>query len=422
MRVCFLMAGLPHYFTLVLNKLVTEYGVEVALIKPGQRSASLGSGVHEDTSSRKFRLYELEEYKTWYGKPFLRDIREVLETERPDVLIVNWPYILHFAMSPSFWTWFRDSGIKLINRDIPFNIPTWGKVHEYYYGGQNLNEDFSLNQNMTLRGYLWFLGVTAVRKIYLQRAAAHIYYTDEARQIIGSYGIPQEKIFITSNSPDTDELLAAYEQVRTEEPILPPNPYRLIHVGRLVKWKRVDLIIDAVRNLQDKYPQIELVVVGYGPEEEAWKQYAQQQGVADRVRFVGGVYDSVSLGRHLHASAIYVLAGMGGLSINDAMCFGKPVVCSVADGTEKRLVREGYNGFYFENGNAASLTKKVDTLLGDQSRLKTFGERSLKIIQEEVNIHNVLREYVRAFEFAVGGRKAVKTAEAPGNGRFLSHE
>lgn len=405
-----MMAGLPHYFTLVLNKLVAEYGVEVALIKPAQRSTSIGSGVHEDTAGRRFRLYELDEYKTWYGKPFFKNLQETLEAEKPDVLIVNWPYILHFAMSPSFWNWFQQTGIKLINRDIPFNIPTWGKVKEYYFGGNNLNEDFSLNQKKGTAGYLWFLGVTVARRIYLRRAAAHIYYTDEARSIIGSYGIPQEKIFITSNSPDTDELLAAYDQVREEPPILPPNPHRLIHVGRLVKWKRVDLIIEAVKRLQTKYPAIELVVVGYGPEEEKWKALAVESGVADRVKFVGGVYDSLSLGRYLSASAIYVLAGMGGLSINDAMCFARPVICSVADGTEKRLVREDYNGLYFENGSADSLTEKIDYLLADPNRVQTFGERSLQIIRNEVNIHNVLQEYVRAFNYATGKQPSKTTA------------
>ncbi len=402
-----MMAGLPHYFTLVLNKLVSEYGVEVALIKPARRSASIGSGVHEDTSGRRFRLHELEEYRTWYGKPFFRNLKETLDAEKPDILIVNWPYILHFAMSPSFWGWFRRTGIRLINRDIPFNVPTWGRVKEYYFGGNNLNEDFSLNKKKSLGGYLWFLGVTVARRIYLRRSDAHIYYTDEARQIIGSYGIPNEKIFITSNSPDTDELLVAYEQVRSEQPVLPPNPHRLIHVGRLVKWKRVDLIIEAVRRLQTRYPSIELVVVGYGPEEAALKQLAESQGVAGRVRFVGGVYDSVSLGRYLHASAVYVLAGMGGLSINDAMCFAKPVICSVADGTEKRLVREGYNGGYFENGSADSLTAKIDALLGEPGRVEAFGAHSLRIIRDEVNIHAVLREYVRAFEYVLKSRRAV---------------
>jgi glycosyltransferase involved in cell wall biosynthesis len=400
MHVCFMMAGLPHYFTLVLNKLATDYAIEVSIIKPNKRSKSIGSGVHEETGNNRFRIIDLEEYTTWYDKPFFKDIKPALLEYKPDVLVVSWPYILHFAMSRSFWQWTREQNIRLIYRDIPFNVPEWGKVRAFYYGVGNQNEDFSLTRKKTLRGYLNTLLLTTLRRIYMHRADAHVYYVDDAIRIAGSYGVPREKIFITANSPDTDELLAAYEQVRNEEPVLPPNPYRLIHVGRLVKWKRVDLIIEAVKRLQNRYPAIELLVVGYGPEEETWKKTAIDSGVADRVKFVGGVYDSVSLGRYLHASAIYVLAGMGGLSINDAMCFAKPVICAVADGTEKRLVREGYNGSYFENGSSASLTEKIDYLLADPGRVTVFGEHSLQIIQNEVNIHIVLKEYVRAFEYA----------------------
>ncbi|GAB3927980.1 glycosyltransferase family 4 protein [Larkinella terrae] len=402
MHVCFMMAGLPHYFTLVLNKLATDYSIEVSIIKPNKRSKSIGSGVHEETGNNRFQILDLEEYTTWYGKPFFKDIQSVLLEKKPDLLVVSWPYILHFAMSRSFWQWTRRQEIRLIYRDIPFNVPEWGKVREFYYGVGNQNEDFSLTRKKTLSGYLNTLALTLMRRIYMHRADAHVYYVDDAYQIAGSYGIPREKIFITANSPDTDELLAAFEQVQREEPVLPPNPYRLIHVGRLVKWKRVDLIIETVKRLQTSYPDIELLVVGYGPEEENWKKLAVDEGVESRVKFVGGVYDSVSLGRFLHASAIYVLGGMGGLSINDAMCFAKPVVCSVADGTEKRLVREGYNGGYFENGNADSLTEKIDNLLADPQRVKTFGEHSLQIIRNEVNIHTVLKEYVRAFEYVVG--------------------
>jgi glycosyltransferase involved in cell wall biosynthesis len=161
------------------------------------------------------------------------------------------------------------------------------------------------------------------------------------------------------------------------------------------------LIIEVVQKLRSKFPQIELVVVGFGPELEALKEYAEKKGVADAVRFVGGVYDSVNLGRYLHESAVYVLGGMGGLSINDAMCFAKPVVCSVADGTEKRLVREGKNGYCFKNGNVEDLARVLELLLSDTERVKTFGERSLAIIKNEINIQTVIEGYKEAFEFVL---------------------
>jgi len=381
--------------------MVSEYGTDLILIKPSQRSKAVGSGVKEGDSDMKFRLVELPEYTTWYGKPFFKDLIPALKEINPDIVVMSaWPYFLQLVLNPFFYSKLRGLGAKLICRDIPFNMSYWGKSKEYYYSGQNITEDLS-NDDKNWKGYLYFFIITCLRKAYLPLADAHINYFDEARNITGSYGVPKEKIFIAANSPDTDELLATYEEVLKQPPILPHNPQRIIHVGRLVKWKRVDMLIQCVSNLAASLPGIELVVIGFGPEEESIKQLAAELGISERIIFTGGVYDSLTLGSYLHASSVYVLGGMGGLSINDAMCFAKPVVCSVADGTEKRLVREGYNGYYFKNGDQPSMDAAIEKLLGDPEKIKRFGENSLEIIKKEVNIHSVLREYDVAFQYVM---------------------
>ena len=381
--------------------MVSEYGTDLILIKPSQKSKAVGSGVKEGDSEMKFRLVELPEYTTWYGKPFFKDLIPALKEINPDIVVMSaWPYFLQLVLNPFFYSKLRGLGVKLICRDIPFNMSYWGKSKEYYYSGQNITEDLR-NDDKNWKGYLYFFIITCLRKAYLPLADAHINYFDEAQNITGSYGVPKEKIFIAANSPDTDELLATYEEVLKQPSILLHNPQRIIHVGRLVKWKRVDMLIQSVRNLAASLPGIELVVIGFGPEEESLKQLAAELGVSDRIVFTGGVYDSLTLGSYLHASSIYVLGGMGGLSINDAMCFAKPVVCSVADGTEKRLVREGYNGYYFKNGDQPSMDAAIEKLLGDPEKIKRFGENSLEIIKKEVNIHSVLREYDVAFQYVM---------------------
>lgn len=401
MHICFVMTGLPHYVTLLLNKLVTDHQVEITLIKPRSKSDSVGAGVHEDGSSRRFHLLELEEGKTWYGKNFLQGLGYELSTRKPDAVVLGWPYVLAVVMLPSFWKLLKTNNIRFIYRDIPFNMPPWGEVADFYFGGKVQREDFSTDRQTSWLGFVRYWLTAFVRRLYIRKAHAHIMYTDEAYRIIGSYGVPREKIFVTANSPDTDLLLDAFEQVQRGPTLLPVNPYRLIHVGRLVKWKRVDLILEAVQRLQGKFPDIELLVIGTGPEEKALQDMAANMGLSKRVRFIGGVYEPLTLGQYLHESAIYVLAGMGGLSINDAMCFAKPVVCSVADGTERRLVREAFNGHYFENGNADSLTEKLEALLDSPEKIRAFGANSLSIIRDEINIHSVLRAYVKAFEFAL---------------------
>jgi glycosyltransferase involved in cell wall biosynthesis len=385
--------------------MVFETGNEIILIKPGQTSQSIGSGVQEDTSDLEFRLVELPEYSTWYGKPFFEELIPTLKELRPDIVVMSaWPYFLQFILNPFFYFKFRKVGARLVCREIPFNAAHWGKSREFYFSGKNQTEGMDGAGSHSLKGYILFWLGTLMRRLYLPLADAHVNYFDEARLITGSYGVPQESIFITANSPDTDMLLASHTKALDRGPILPANPHRIIHVGRLVKWKRIDLLIAAVKELQTIFPQIELVVVGFGPEEESLKTLAKTSGVADRVKFVGGVYDPVALGQYLHASAIYVLGGMGGLSINDAMCFAKPVVCSVADGTERRLVREDYNGYYFDNGDQKSLNNTLQKLLSDPAKIERFGANSLRIIREEINIYTVIKEYQAAFDYVTSIR------------------
>ena len=165
-----------------------------------------------------------------------------------------------------------------------------------------------------------------------------------------------------------------------------------------MKWKRVDLLIDAYAKICPNYPDSELTIIGNGPEMENLQYQAENLGLTGRVVFVGAIYDPFTLGQYMHESSIYVLAGMGGLSINEAMCYSLPVICSVCDGTEKDLIQDGVNGYYFESGNADSLAKSIEYLLRNPQMMKAFGDVSLKKIQEEINLDTVSSRFVEAFK------------------------
>ena len=121
-------------------------------------------------------------------------------------------------------------------------------------------------------------------------------------------------------------------------------------------------------------------------------------GLTFKIRFVGAVYTPEVLGAYMNESTVYVLAGMGGLSINDAMSYGKPVICSVCDSTEQDLVKDGKNGFFFEEGDADDLADKIITLFDSPELIKTMGEESERIIREEINLETVSQRYIEAFQ------------------------
>jgi glycosyltransferase involved in cell wall biosynthesis len=395
-----MFSGLPHYYNFVLNRLNDLNGVEIVVVIPESKSDNIGNGVHQSEDNINFKYIQLKEYKTYYGKTFLTGFSSLIDSENPDIVISIWPYILGFIFYPSLRKKFKSKNIKLSLKDIPFRIPKFKdglKFKNSFFEDENLNY---YPPNLTR--YLSNIFTTLLRKKYYNIVDAHINYVEEAIDILGSYGVEKEKVFVTFNSPDTENLFSVNEEIKKLEPILPDNPFRIIHIGRLVKWKKVNLLIKAFLKVKEKIPAAELIIIGTGPEKENLEQLTKELNLQDSISFMGGIYSNNILGQYLLSSSIYVLAGMGGLSINEAMCFGKPVICSVCDGTEKHLVFDEYNGKYFVEDSEIDLADKIIYLLSDPQKIKTMGENSLKIIREKININMVIGVYLSAFNYLTG--------------------
>lgn len=412
MKVLFMFGGLPHYYNLVLNRLNQVKGLEVMVVAPANKGKNVGAGVHQTQEGIEFKVFFLEEYQTLYGKTFFKGFKKIIRQHKPDIIVTCWPYVVGFVYNPSLLLLVKSMGIKLILKEIPFKVPTFQQARDFYAEGGLMSEDLQTNLNRnSLLFRLKYDMVTYTRKLYYNLMDAHVNYVEEAYSIMGSYGVEKSKIFITYNSPDTDILFATKNKIKDLPPVLPPSPRRILHVGRLIKWKRVDMLIDVFKRLVQLYPDAELVIIGNGPEEENLRRQVNLLQLEASVQFTGAIYDSETLGRYFMAASVYVLAGMGGLSINEAMCFDKPVVCSECDGTEKKLVREGYNGRYFKDGNEESLFQVLKAMLAHPEALKEMGMRSGQIIRNEVNIHTVIKGYVDAFNFVTDHKHSLTTSE-----------
>ncbi|HKI77467.1 MAG TPA: glycosyltransferase family 4 protein [Ignavibacteriaceae bacterium] len=405
MKVLFTFGGLPHYYNAILNRLNSVQEIEVHAAVPTNAQNTIGKGVFQSDKGIEFKLHYLKEYKTYYGKLFFKEFISLIRKEKPDILVIIWPYILAFIFKPHIYFILKLMGTKIIFKEIPFQVPEFNKAQDYYFSDkfvdENLNKYVSTNSFTAKLKYYFF---PRLIKLYYRLIDATVNYTESAYKIIESYGVAKEKIFITYNSPDTDSLQEAKNKAEKEGSVLSQNSHRIIHVGRLVKWKKVDLLIEAVNILKQKYENVELIVVGKGPEENNLKTMSENLGIANNVNFVGSIYDPVLLGRYLLDSSIYVLAGMGGLSINEAMCFGKPIICSVCDGTEKHLVIKDYNGKYFEEDNTSDLAIKIDNLFSNPETIKEMGANSEKIIHDKINVNTVINGYLKAFNYVCPGK------------------
>ncbi len=396
MKVLFTFGGIPHYLNALLNKL-HEKGVEITVVTPQKGNATIGKGV-KMVEGGTYRHLMTPEKKMFYGKSAYPALPDILRQEQPDILVMGWPYFLQIFFQPRLRRAMKACGTQPVIREIPFQTPPYGRIKEYFRTSPMYDEGMRLMSRGTAF-YLrqWF--IAKVRKYCYARVAGTLNYSTAAYDILPSYGVKKEQIYVTYNSTDTEALLREKEAVLAAAPLLPKSERRLLHIGRLVKWKRVDLLIDAFARIAGRYPDAELVIVGDGPELDHLKRQAEELKLSRGIiRFIGAVYDPKELGAYMNESTVYVLAGMGGLSINDAMTYGLPVLCSVCDGTERDLVTDGVNGLFFREGDAESLAEKIDTLFASPARCKEMGRESERIIRKKINIETVSERYLEAFK------------------------
>lgn len=396
MKILFVFGGIPLYANTMLNRMV-EKNAEIVTVIPAYRSKVLGKGVKViDERQAAYKIIDSRERKTLFGKNYFPDLPEIIEREQPDVLVAGWPYFLQFFKYYSLRKALNKNGVRFVIREIPFQVPPYGKIRAYFREHPMYNEDMKLLS----RGLAFFLRQWAtmqIRRYCYARADGALAYSSLGKTIMPTYGISEERVFVTYNTGDSEALLQERQLLRQEPPILPENSRRIIHIGRLVKWKRVDLLMEAFAGVLNEFHDAELVVVGDGPERESLESQAKALGITERVLFTGGVYDPKTIGAYMSASSVYVLAGMGGLSINDAMAYGLPVICSVCDGTERDLVAHNENGFFFRENSVDDLSEKISLLLRDPALREKMGKASLRVIEERINLESVSDRYLNAF-------------------------
>jgi glycosyltransferase involved in cell wall biosynthesis len=147
----------------------------------------------------------------------------------------------------------------------------------------------------------------------------------------------------------------------------------LVSIARLVKRKRVDRLLQALAALSGL--DVQLTLVGDGPERRRLEALAAALGVAGRVRFLGHV-DEVAKRRALAAADLFVLASAHegfGLVYLEAMQHGLPVVAASAGG-QADFLEDGRTGALVPNDDVVALAAAIGKLAGDPALRQRVAE------------------------------------------------
>lgn len=173
-------------------------------------------------------------------------------------------------------------------------------------------------------------------------------------------GVPAERISVVH----CGYAEALVQAIALEQP---PKTTTLITVARLVPYKGVDVVLNAVRRLIDAGFAVTLEVIGQGPELPRLQRRAHDLGIADRVRFRGHLHSHAEVLRAIAGAQLFVSASRiegFGIALLEAMALGVPFVASDIDAF-REVTGGGEGGHLSRTGDSSDMARKIGLLLSN---------------------------------------------------------
>lgn len=200
-----------------------------------------------------------------------------------------------------------------------------------------------------------------------------------------SAGVPSERIVRIPNGVELADTARIYR---------PGTASKVLFVGRLHRQKAIDDLLRAIGELVQKPigHELELALVGDGPERESLEALSEELGLGSRVRFEGQVED---VGPHLHHADVLVLPSRAeGLSntLLEAMSTGLPVVASDIS-ANRALIEHEVNGLLYPVGDHEALQEVLEILLGQDELRERLGREGRNTVETEYSIDRIAAQY-----------------------------
>ena len=232
---------------------------------------------------------------------------------------------------------------------------------------------------------------------FFKKADLHLTYSTAANSYVESMGVSPEKVITSYNGIEIDHLLKEENNIITKAQDI-REKYELdghitfLYVGGLIPEKRVDLLLQAFHNLRQNHKNIKLLIIGDGPSRSQVQEHMEQYN-DQHIYYLGRIIDGVD--PYFAASDCFVLPGVGGLALNQAMFWRKTCIVSEADGTEDDLVIEKVTGFRFEKDSLESLMAAMERrILTSHEDMQSMSEKSREIIETKSNVNSMVQVFI----------------------------
>jgi N-acetyl-alpha-D-glucosaminyl L-malate synthase BshA len=181
---------------------------------------------------------------------------------------------------------------------------------------------------------------------------------------------------------------------------LPEDKFVFSTIGRLVKRKNIEDLLQIIKEIQNSTPSV-LLIVGDGPEKELIETRIRDLQIDGAVRLLGRVSDEQKY-EYLNASDAYLSTAIHegfGIVFLEAMECGLPVICYDRGG-QRDFLKNGKTGYLVELGNKTEFASRLLELLKSPTLRADIRSHNKEYVKE-FYIGSVAEKYLSIFQEAV---------------------
>lgn len=230
-----------------------------------------------------------------------------------------------------------------------------------------------------------------IERVALGRAHRVVCVSNAVRSFaMANLGCAAEKTVVISNGVDIERFSMA-TPIEWSALGWPNDADVSLFVGRLDSQKGIDLLQQQIARIAPEATKRKLLLVGDGPLRQPLQQWCDQMGPA-RVQLLPWQSDIAPL---LKACRLLVLPsryeGMPNV-VMEAMAAGKPVVCSLVEGSEE-LLQQDAQGQGFAPGDGTNMARLIEQLAADRSRCERLGNENQLRMKNHFSLDRMVDAY-----------------------------
>ena len=232
-----------------------------------------------------------------------------------------------------------------------------------------------------------------LRKAFFSLGHKHLLYERRAKKLMTQHGFNPDDMYVVFNSLDYNAQKVMRDRLQNlkKSEVFPffsdPHLPVVIFIGRLTDVKKLDILLEAMIQMNHTKKKANLLFVGDGSNINKLKEMGREGLEEGWLHFTGASFDEEENGRYLSMSDLCVSPGNVGLTAIHSLSFGTPVcthdnMCKQMP--EAEAIQDGYNGFFFKENDTKDLKTKIEDWLNKMDR-QQIRKNAYEIIDKYYN-------------------------------------